>query len=126
MAHPIVESITAAIDCKKCGNCCRYQEPGITDEEINILAVQKNMSTKVFKDKYVAIDKQSISFLCEKPCPFLIRNECSVYKFRPYSCADFPGLHRPALKWRMKQVEENYAKCPIVFNVVNRLMDHIF
>ena len=120
MAHPVVEKITASVDCKKCGNCCRHQEPGVSNEEIEVLAVKKNITVEDFKDKFIAWDKD-VSFLCIKPCTFLNGNECSVYALRPNSCADFPGLHRPGLKWRMKQVEENYSICPIVFNLVEKL-----
>lgn len=123
IAHPIVEEITSQIDCTHCGNCCRYQEPGVSEEEIIILAEQKNISTESFKEQFIATDKENISFLCVQPCTFLDGNKCSIYSFRPNSCADFPGLHRPRLKWRMKQVEENYGICPIVFNVVERLKE---
>lgn len=71
IAHPVVKDITIKIDCKKCGNCCRFQEPGVTNDEIDILADKKNLSTEAFKNKYIARDKAGISFLCIKPCTFL-------------------------------------------------------
>lgn len=125
IAHPIVAEITSKIDCTQCGNCCRYQEPGVSEEEIEVLAKQKNISTENFKERFVATDKENISFLCVHPCTFLDGNKCSIYNMRPGSCEDFPGLHRPRLKWRMKQVEENYGICPIVFNVVERLKEMV-
>ncbi len=121
LAHPIVNEITQAIDCTQCGNCCRSQEPGVTMDEVEKLARLKELPVENFKDQYIAWDREGISFLCVKPCTFLSGNICSVYHSRPASCADFPGLHRPRLKWRMKQVEENYSICPIVFNVVEKL-----
>ncbi len=121
IVHPIVDSITKKIDCTQCGNCCRYQEPGVNDDEIKRLARCKNTSVEEFKNEYIAWDKEGISFMFNKPCTFLQGNACSIYQNRPDSCADFPGLHRPALKWRFKQVEENYSLCPIVFNVVEEL-----
>jgi Fe-S-cluster containining protein len=121
MVHPLVSEVTAAIDCTQCGNCCRYQEPGVSTEEIETLAGLKQMGAENFKDLHVAWDREGVAFLCNKPCIFLEGNICSVYHSRPGSCADFPGLQRPRLKWRMKQVEENYGICPIVFNVVEKL-----
>lgn len=123
IAHPIVEEITNKIDCTQCGNCCKQQEPGVTVEEMDALATIKNISVDEFKDRFVAWDREGVSFLCNKPCTFLNGTICSVYSSRPNSCADFPGLHRPRLKWRWKQVEENYGICPIVFNVVERLKE---
>ncbi len=121
LAHPVVDEVTKGIDCTQCGNCCRFQEPGVTEEEMVKLSAEKRMSLVDFKKNHVAWDKENVSFLCTKPCTFLDGNICSVYSVRPGSCADFPGLHRPGLKWRMKQVEENYSICPIVFNVVEKL-----
>jgi Fe-S-cluster containining protein len=123
IAHPIVKEITSKIDCTQCGNCCRHQEPGVSEDEIERLSTCKNIPVKEFKDQFVAWDKEGISFLFQKPCTFLHGNICSIYTQRPGSCADFPGLHRPRLKWRIKQVEENYSICPIVFNVVEKLKE---
>jgi len=121
IAQPIVENITQQIDCTKCGNCCRHQEPGVENDEIERLAACKNISSEVFKNEFIAWDKDGVSFMFQKPCTFLEGNICSIYNKRPGSCADFPGLNRPALKWRIKQVKENYSICPIVFNVVEEL-----
>ena len=121
IAHPIVYSVTNAIDCTQCGNCCRVQEPGVTEEEMETLAHLKQIPVEDFKNKYIAWDTHGISFLCQKPCDFLNGNTCSIYSSRPHSCADYPGLHRTRLKWRFKQMEENYNICPIVFNVVEKL-----
>jgi uncharacterized protein len=125
IAHPIVEEISSQIDCTQCGNCCRYQEPGIDHSEMERLARHKTISTEAFKNEFVAWDREGVSFMFQKPCTFLQGNICSVYSDRPNSCADFPGLHRPHLKWRIKQMKENYHLCPIVFNVVERLKEMI-
>jgi Fe-S-cluster containining protein len=121
LVHPIVAEVTAGIDCTQCGNCCKQQEPGVSAEEIEKLATFNHQSTADFMASHVAWDKEGVSFLCTQPCVFLNHTTCSIYTHRPLACADFPGLHRPRLKWRMRQVEENYSLCPIVFNVVEKL-----
>lgn len=121
MASPIISEVTADIDCTQCGNCCKHQEPGITDDEQRTLAAIKSIPVEEFNNKFVATDPNGVTFLCNKPCIFLHQTQCSIYSSRPASCADYPGLHRPGLKWRMKQVEYNYSICPIVFNVVEQL-----
>ena len=125
LAAPVVEQVTKNIDCTKCGNCCKIQEPGVTEAEIKILANQKKMDPDDFKTSFVAYDHQHVSFLCKQPCIFLDGTMCSVYTQRPNSCADFPGLHRPGLKWRITQMQENYGICPIVFNVVEELKERL-
>lgn len=121
LALPIINEVTSGIDCTQCGNCCKIQEPGVTEEEITVLANISKMDVPEFKNKFVAYDHQRVSFLCKQPCIFLHKTSCSIYPDRPNSCADFPGLHRPGLKWRLHQMEENYGICPIVYNVVERL-----
>jgi len=121
LAEPVLNEITESIDCTQCGNCCKIQEPGVTEDEIKVLANIRKMNLSDFRNKFVAYDHEQVSFLCKQPCMFLDGTVCSIYNDRPNSCADFPGLHRPGLKWRINQMEENYGICPIVFNVVERL-----
>lgn len=121
IAAPLVEKHTAAIDCTRCGNCCKVQEPGVTKEEIETLAALHQQDIAAFRDDHIAYDAEGTAFLCTQPCIFLDGTICTIYDQRPGSCADFPGLHRPRLKWRWKQVMENYAICPIVYGVVEEL-----
>lgn len=121
LAIPIAKSIQDSIDCTTCGNCCKVQEPGISFEEMEVMASELGMEAEGFKDKYIAWDKNGVSFICSQPCPMLQDKICKAYASRPQSCKDYPGLTRSALKWRWKQVEANYSICPIVFHFVNRL-----
>lgn len=121
IAQPVVTQFTQSIDCTQCGNCCKIQEPGISDEELHVLAAQRGITSGEFSMQFVATDREGVKFLCVQPCIFLKNTTCSIYANRPASCADFPGLLRPGLKWRMNQVEFNYRICPIVFNVVEQL-----
>lgn len=121
IAAPVIRSVTSRIDCTRCGNCCRVQEPGVSKEEISRLATLSHQPVEEFKNERVAYDKEGTAFLCQQPCSFLDGNKCSIYADRPASCADFPGLERPRLKWRWKRVMENYTICPIVFHVVEEL-----
>lgn len=125
IANPIVVKVTDEIDCTLCGNCCRKQEPGVTEDEMRKLADASDCSLNDFKDKYIAWDKDGVSFMATKPCLFLHENKCTVYSIRPNSCADYPGLHRKALKWRWKQVMYNYSICPIVVKFVEELNQKI-
>jgi hypothetical protein len=121
LAHPLAAEITRQIDCTRCGNCCKVQEPGVSREEIQTLAASRSEPETDFKDKFVAYTSEGAAFLCRQPCIFLDEKICSIYEKRPRACADYPGLERPRLKWRWKQVMENYPICPIVFNMVEQL-----
>jgi Fe-S-cluster containining protein len=56
-----------------------------------------------------------------KPCPFLEGNLCSNYDHRPGDCRSFPHLHKHDFIFRLWNVADNCAVCPIVFNVYERL-----
>lgn len=121
LLSPIVSEVTKAVDCTKCGFCCQVQEPGISYEEIERLAKLNNQPISNFKDEHVAWEKCGNAFLCSKPCVFLNDKKCRIYEDRPQSCKDYPGLERPHIKWRWKQVEENFFICPIVFTMIHQM-----
>jgi len=125
IVHALAEEIGQMVDCTRCGNCCKVQEPGVSRGEIERLAALRGASEKEFRDEFVAYTSEGASFLCHKPCVFLDGTVCSVYSQRPWSCADYPGLSRPNIKWRWKQVMENYGICPIVFNVVQMVKEKL-
>jgi Fe-S-cluster containining protein len=113
------DTISKQIDCTQCGNCCKHLEPGLEDTEIETLAGLKGMTAEDFHERYVRFDGQS-QFLQTKPCMFLDGNLCTIYDSRPGACAAYPHLDQPHIKYK-RSVWENYAICPIVFNVVEAL-----
>jgi uncharacterized protein len=70
LAHPIVAEVTTQIDCTQCGNCCRYQEPGLDTQEMERLAEKKNMELEDFKNDFVAWYREGVSFLFKSPVHF--------------------------------------------------------
>jgi uncharacterized protein len=116
------KEITASIDCTTCGNCCKVLEPPVDNEEVQRLAKLKNIHPDEFEKEYVGKEASTaIHFLKCQPCIFLQSNSCSIYQDRPASCADYPHLHQPNIKYRWKTLMYNYAMCPIVYNVVEAL-----
>lgn len=126
LVHQLNQEVSAAIDCTACGNCCKQLEPPVDQEELERLAALKNLSTALFKEKYVGEEMGTeIQFLKCQPCIFLQTNTCSIYEQRPASCADYPHLHQANFKFRWKSIMANYALCPIVFNVVEQLKEKL-
>ena len=82
-------------ECKKCGKCCKWnghvylEKPDITKMAENLTDGDK----KEFLDNYtkdlgkdtVLKDKSGT-----KECCFLEDNKCSIYKFRPKQCEEYP------------------------------------
>ncbi|NBW36888.1 MAG: YkgJ family cysteine cluster protein [Cytophagia bacterium] len=118
------KEIAASIDCTTCGNCCKVLEPPVDQDEVQRLAKLKKISTDQFEKEFVGKEVGTgIHFLKCQPCIFLQNNACSIYENRPASCADYPHLHQPNIKYRWKSLMDNYAMCPIVYNVVEALKE---
>lgn len=115
-SYPIV---SAQINCLECANCCKKLEPGIEQTEISELAQLNHQLPEVFKQNHVAYDGDAY-YLKAKPCLFLTDNMCSIYNNRPQSCSGYPHLDQKDMKFR-RTFWENYAICPIVFNVIESL-----
>ncbi|MES2691705.1 MAG: YkgJ family cysteine cluster protein [Bacteroidota bacterium] len=121
--HALNKEVSAEIDCTACANCCRQLEPGLETEEIERLALEKQMAADVFKQTYVAFDGEA-QFLKTKPCMFLDDCKCSIYKNRPAACAGYPHLDGKDMKYK-RSLWSNYVVCPIVFNVVEGLKNEL-
>lgn len=117
--HRLNGEVSAKIDCLKCANCCKKLEPGLEEHEIETLALAKQQPAADFKQEYVAYDGEAL-FLKTKPCMFLNGCACSIYAQRPAACAGYPHLDQRDMKFR-RSFWENYAICPIVFNVMEQL-----
>jgi len=119
---PLAIEAEQAIDCTTCGNCCKKLEPEISEEETERLAVLAPSGPAHFKQTQLGLEPDTgIGFMKARPCCFLSGTLCSIYSDRPASCKDYPHLHHPRAKYRMKKILDQYGVCPIVFNSVEAL-----
>ncbi len=123
IVHQINDEVTAQIDCTSCANCCKMWGPGLDEEDIPTFALGLQMPVSVFKEQYVTVNEPSPPAyqIREAPCPFLEDNLCSNYECRPAECRSYPHLHKKDFRSRLFGVVDNYAICPIVFNVYEQL-----
>jgi len=123
LVHNLNKKIEPQINCLKCANCCKKLEPGLENAEIEQLASSLNQDAVLFKRQHVAFDGNEL-FLKAKPCLFLTNCTCTIYEKRPMACAGFPHLNTADIKYR-RSFWENYAVCPIVFNVMEALKNKL-
>lgn len=122
IVHGINKEVVDQTDCTKCGNCCKILRPSVTEHEISILAKIDMVSRKDYIDRYT--NKEDIDdsiCLKDSPCKYLKDQKCSIYDSRPKDCRSFPHIDENCFNSRTLGVIENYAICPIVFNVLERL-----
>lgn len=111
------QNITGLVDCTACGNCCKMLEAGVSEDEIESLSGINNLSPEDFKHKFLLKEHGSEAwYLKETPCTFLNEDcRCTIYSKRPKACSNYPGLHVPGIKYRLRTVWANYQICPIVY-----------
>ena len=122
IVHRLNDEISPQIDCTKCGACCRQLMINVTEPDAERMASHLEISTETFKENYVEVGSQMM-IINTIPCHFLSENKCTAYEARFSECREFPHLHKSNFSSRLFGTLIHYAKCPIIFNVVERLKD---
>jgi len=115
------DTVSAAIDCTSCGNCCRSLMINVSDTDASALSAHLGMTRELFEEKYVEKSPGGRMVVNRIPCHFLEGNRCSVYEHRFSGCREFPALHLPGFRERLFTTFMHYSRCPIIFNVVEGL-----
>ena len=128
IAHQITADVTSQIDCTECGNCCKHDRPELDTDDIARFATGLRITIAKFQYEYLTQDEDAGSnqVFNSVPCPFLENNMCTNYEYRPKACASYPHLDKDEFVFRLWSVVENYAICPIVFNVYNQLKKELW
>lgn len=114
-----------AIDCRKCGQCCRELLPILTPADIRKMAIGMGRKPEQFTSEYLIWDPEAEGYVWKKkPCPFLKHNQCSHYSYRPVDCAGYPHLDVPLVSSRLVMIIENLEICPRIAYVWKRLKEH--
>ncbi|OIN98875.1 hypothetical protein AUJ66_00065 [Candidatus Desantisbacteria bacterium CG1_02_38_46] len=126
LVHKLYQKISKEIDCKKCGNCCKTLSPTFDKKDIEKLSKHLKISPGRFEKQYLIRDKDLGKLkIKEEPCPFLKDKICTVEKWKPQECREYPYLHKKDFTSRLTKVIDNYSVCPIVFNVYEYLKDRL-
>jgi hypothetical protein len=119
----IHEEVSAEIDCLQCGNCCRSLGPRILSADADLLAKTLRMKPGDFADKYLRKDEDDDLVFKTMPCPFLGQdNYCAVYESRPKACREYPHTDRKKFYQIYQLSVKNAETCPIVFEVLERIV----
>lgn len=121
LVHELNAYYISKIDCTQCGNCCIYLRPVIAEIDIDNLVKKLKISRSKFKRMYVTTDDEGDMLFKKLPCAFFKGKKCKLYESRPEDCRSYPHLNKNDFTSRLYGIFENYAICPIVFNVIEEL-----
>ena len=121
IVHGLFQKYSSAIDCTTCANCCCVLQTLIKKKDIKRIIRYLNISNEEFMREYIEINMERDRVLKDLPCRFLENKKCTIYPDRPYDCRSYPHLHKKGFTHRLLGVIDNYAVCPIVFNVYEDL-----
>lgn len=120
IVHRLNVEISNQIDCTACGNCCVKLTPCINKQDIAKISNRLSPKPEQIKLDYIEIIEGE-QYFNNLPCSFLKDKKCTIYDDRPEECSEFPYLHKKRFVSRLWGVIDNYAICPIVFNVFEAL-----
>jgi Fe-S-cluster containining protein len=112
------------IDCLQCANCCKRYSPRFKTPDIKRISRHLRLKESEFIDRYLRIDEDGDYVVKSTPCPFLgADNRCGIYAVRPSDCERFPYTDEDVLVKRAAVTQKNSTFCPIVYFVLERLME---
>lgn len=118
------EEAIEKVNCLSCANCCKNYSPRFKTPDIKRISKVVGMKESVFIDTYLRIDEEGDYVLKTKPCPFLgDDNYCSIYEDRPSDCKRFPYTDEDVFIKRPALTLKNASFCPIVYVVIEKLME---
>lgn len=118
------EETFSKIDCLGCANCCKNYSPRFKQPDIKRIAKRLRMKEGELVHQYLRLDEENDYVTQTKPCPFLASdNTCNIYEDRPSDCQRYPYTDEDVLLKRVNLTLKNATSCPIVFTVLERLVE---
>lgn len=125
LVHHYYQEVSSQIDCTSCANCCKQIQPILDQEDLQQLSQGLRLSVAQFTQEYLKEAEHEGSTkgwtFREQPCPLLQHDRCTQYACRPKACRSYPHIQKPGVVSRLWGMIDNYAICPIVFNVYELL-----
>ena len=126
LVDAVAGPVAAAIDCTRCGNCCRSLDVYMTPADAQRLAEGIDIPVHAIMTRYINLDSAhdvgEWGKMKQRPCPFLRGSLCSVYAHRPQTCRTYP-MFTPDFRWTLADLIDGAGVCPIIFNVLECMVE---
>jgi hypothetical protein len=124
LVSEIAAEVIPQIDCTACAHCCRTITIGLTLDDVPPLAAALHLTPEQViaqvVDREAGEAHGEWGIMRGSPCPLLKDNLCAIYTHRPQACRDYPAL-TPDFRWLHDEMLRGVGRCPIIFNVIERL-----
>jgi uncharacterized protein len=124
LVESVASEVIAQINCTACADCCRPDDIGLMPHDIPPLAAVLGLPAEDVIAQFVDLEAGARAgewgVFRGTPCPFLHGKRCSVYSHRPQACRGYPAF-TPDFRWFYPQLVRSAGRCPISFNVIERL-----
>lgn len=121
LVESLAQPIISAIDCTKCGNCCRTLWVDVEPSDVTRLAKGLHVRPEDITTHYVThpVEGDHLAWgrIRSRPCPFLDGMRCGVYDHRPQTCRDYPFL-TPDFRWTLDDLMSGAGICPIIYHTL--------
>jgi Fe-S-cluster containining protein len=118
------EEAFVKIDCLQCANCCKNYSPRFKTPDIKRISKLLKMKESDFIQTYLRLDEDGDYVARSKPCPFLGQdNFCGIFENRPSDCVRFPYTDEEVFIKRQQLTLKNSTFCPIVYFVLEKLLE---
>ena len=110
----LYSSVQNYTPCKKgCSYCCCIP---ISVTELDVYFIERSLRIRG--------NKKKLAILPETPCPFLVSNSCSIYRYRPFVCRKNVTFDNSS-KWCHARVGANAAMPTLQFNRIEQAYYHL-
>jgi len=118
------EEAFSNINCLDCAACCKNYSPRFKTPDIKRISKHLKMKEGDFIETYLRVDEEGDYVANSKRCPFLgSDNYCSIYDVRPSDCERFPYTDEDVILKRQPLTLKNSTFCPIVYFVLEKLIE---
>jgi len=109
----------------QCGKCCRYNHIELNDYDVRRITENTEYTEEDLKKLITEVDGK-MTLDGTLGCPFLIRNRCTIYKFRPDACYMFPFSGKSMMigNIQVKQMQIR-IKCESALAVVRKVITEV-
>ena len=120
-----VRLVLDMLDCPpgECGECCKYDRIPILPHDLERIIENTKFTMEDMKELIVSEDGKGY-LRGTNGCPFLKRNRCIIYKYRPDACYLYPIQSPREVYWDNKKTEQMMirVKCPQSMEVVKKII----